>query len=258
MRSFIGASKVLARVLPSCASFMAPLDAAIAGKQSADRVEWPDCLQSSFKDTQESLHTCRQIYLQCRSDELWIVTDGTVRNLGIGATLYINRAGKARLAGFFSAKLQKRQTSWHPCEVETLAITIAVRYFSLYIIQANQNAHVLTDSKPCVPSYEKLCWGEFSLSPRVSTFLTAVSRYQVSIKHISGAANLPSDHASRNAFQCPDKSCQICSFICITKSCVVRHSEVENIINGDSNLLFLTQKTWNTVHFQDLHHFIVL
>ena len=247
MRSFIGAYKVLARVLPSCASILSPLDTATAGKQSGDRIVWTEDLNTAFSSAQKSLSTCQQIALPQQNDQLWIVTEGAVKSHGIGATMYINRAGKTILAGFFSAKLQKRQTSWLPCEIEALAITVAVRHFSPYVIQSNKTTCILTDSKPCVQAYEKLCRGEFSLIPRVSTFLTAVSRYHVSIKHIAGAANLPSDHASRNALTCPDQSCQVCTFISMTESCVVRRSEIDEILNGDSNMPFLSRKTWISV-----------
>ena len=50
-------------------------------------------------------------------DQLWIVTDGAVQKPGIGATLYVTRDGKLRLAGFFSAKLRGSQSMWLLCEV---------------------------------------------------------------------------------------------------------------------------------------------
>ena len=175
------------------------------------------------------------------------MTDGAVRNHGIGATLYVNRSGKTKLAGFFSAKLQKRQTSWLPCEIEALAITVAIRHFSPYIVQSLETTYILTDSKPCVQAYEKLCRGEFSLSPRVSTFLTAVSRYQAIVKHIAGTANLLSDHASRNAPQCHEQSCQLCTFITKMESCVVRQSDIDDILNGQAKLPFMSRKAWITI-----------
>ena len=76
-----------------------------------------------------------------------------------------------------------------------------------------KKASILTDSKSCVPAYEKLCHGEFSANPRVSTFLSVVSRYQASVRHVSGAAILPSDFASCNAVACENETCQVCSFI---------------------------------------------
>ena len=38
LRSFIGAYKVLGRVLPKCSQLVGPLDTAIAGKQSQDKI----------------------------------------------------------------------------------------------------------------------------------------------------------------------------------------------------------------------------
>ena len=52
-------------------------------------------------------------------------------------------------------------------------------YSSPYLIKSTKKACILTDSKPCVQAYEKLCRGEFSASPRVSTFLSVVIRYQL-------------------------------------------------------------------------------
>lgn len=42
------------------------------------------------------------------------------------------------------------------------------------------------------------CRAEFPACPHVATFLSMASRYQVSIRHVAGAAILPSDFASRN------------------------------------------------------------
>ena len=77
---------------------------------------------------------------------------------------------------------------WLPCEVETLSIAVASKHFSPYLIQSHHKACILTDSKPCVQAYEKLCRGEFLASPHVSTILSTVSRYQASVRHVSGSA----------------------------------------------------------------------
>ena len=134
------------------------------------------------------------------------MTDGSVKQCGLGATLYLMRNGKLKLAGFFSAKLRGRQIAWLPCEIEALSIAAAIRHCSPYIVQSVHNTSILTDSKPCVQAHEKLCRGEFSVSPRVSTFLSVVSRYQATIRHLAGAANVSSDFASRNAPTCRNNS----------------------------------------------------
>ncbi|CAC5377269.1 unnamed protein product [Mytilus coruscus] len=110
------------------------------------------------------------------SDQLWIVTNGSVTKHGIGVTLYINRDGKVSLAGFFSAKLRKHQVLWLPYEIEALSIAASVKHFSPFLIQSKLQANVLTDSKPCVQGFEKLCRGEFSASPRVTSFLSVRNR----------------------------------------------------------------------------------
>ena len=196
LRSFIGAYKVLARVLPKCASIISPLDAIVAGRQSGDRLHWTDSTRAAFTDAQASPSKACTITLPRPDDQLWIVTDAAVKNHGIGATLYLTRHGALHLAGFFSAKLRGRQPTWLPCEVEALSIAATIKHFSPYIIQSTQKTSVFTDSKPCVQAFEKLCRGEFSTSPRVSTFLSTASRFQATIRHLTGSANVPSDFAS--------------------------------------------------------------
>ena len=244
LRSFIGAYKVLARVIPNCSSILAPLDDSIAGKSSSERIEWTDDLSTHFSNAQNLLSTHKAIVLPRSSDLLWIVTDGSVVKRGIGATLYVTRDDKLSLAGFFSAKLRKHQVTWLPCEIEALSIAAAIKHFSPFIIQSEHRACILTDSKPCVQAVEKLYRGEFSSSPRLTSFLSLVSRYSLTIKHLAGTANLPSDFASRNATDCTDPRCQICSFIIETEDSVVRSVQVDDILNNTSNLPFTTRSAW--------------
>ena len=175
---------------------------------------------------------------------MWIITDGAVKTPGIGATLYLTRNNKLQLAGFFSAKLRGRQVTWLPCEIEILFIAAAIKHFSPYIIQSKTPACIPTDSKPCVQSFEKLCRGEFSSSPRVATFLSTVSRYQASVRRVAGAAILPSDFASRNAPECDIPICQVCSFVQSTKDSTVLRSSVQSILSGTAKLPFTSRAAW--------------
>ena len=122
----------------------------------------------------------------------------------------ITRDSKNFLAGFFSAKLRKHQVTWLPCEIEALSITAAVKHSRQFLIQTEHRACVLTDSKPCVQAIQKLRRGEFSASPRVTSFLSTASRYQIDKQHLAGSTNIPSDFASRNAAECDNPACQIC------------------------------------------------
>ena len=244
MRSFVGAYKALSRVLPNCSKMITDLEKATCGLKSNDKIVWTDSLCETFKHAQEFLSSTKSIMLPRPDDKLWIVTDGSVKQNGIGATLYVQRNGKLHLAGFHSAKLKSHQVKWLPCEVEALAIASAISHFAPYIIQSTSSASLLTDSKPCVQAVEKLYRGEFSASPRLSTFLTIASRYQVSLQHLAGTANVPSDFASRNAPDCKEPNCQVCVFISAIETSVVYKCNIDDIMSGQSKLPFTSRSAW--------------
>jgi hypothetical protein len=226
---------------------LAPLEDAIAGCKSQDSLIWTESLRESFAVAQRALSSNKTIVLPLASDQIWIVTDGSVKQRGVGATMYVSRHSKLHLAGFFSAKLRQRQVTWLPCEVEALSIAVATKHFSPYLIQSKHNACILTDSKPCVQAFEKLCRGEFSTSPRVSTFLSTVSRYQASVRHLSGLANVPSDFASRNAPECDNLNCQVCSFVRQTEDSVVRQVTAQEVISGKVKIPFANRTAWGNI-----------
>ena len=140
LRSFIGAYKILGRVLPQCAHIIAPLESSIAGLQSQDKIKWSETLSGQFKLAQTSLSNHKSIALPKPSDKLWIVTDGSVSKRGIGATLYVSRQQQLLLAGFFTVKIRKHQVNWLPCKIEALGIAAAVKHFSPFIIQSQHHA----------------------------------------------------------------------------------------------------------------------
>ena len=143
LRSFIGAYKVLNRVLPHCSQLVDPLESALTNLQSHDHVKWDERLRQRFIAAQDALNSHKSIVLPRASDQLWIVTDGSVTKRGLGATLYVTRQDHLHLAGFYSSKLRKHQVTWLPCEVEALSIAAAVKHFSTFIIQSKHRACVL-------------------------------------------------------------------------------------------------------------------
>ena len=252
LRSFLGAVKVLARVIPKCSEYLSPLEEIVAGRQSGEKIVWSEELLSLFEKAKKCLSSSKTITLPRCSDTLWIVTDGAVKDHGLGATLYVTREkDKPQLAGYFSAKLRKRQVDWSPCELEALCIASSVNHFSPYIVQSDKQAHVVTDSKPCVQAYQKLNRGEFSTSSRVTTFMSVVSRYQVSVRHLSGSANTPSDFTCRNASPCTEPNCQICSFIAELEDCVVRKLSVHDIMSGSVKIPFFSRSAWKETQSED-------
>ena len=130
LRVFLGAFKVLNRVIPGCTKALAPLEMVVAGKPSQDKLQWPEGLLHTFREAQSLLLTSSKVQLPTSEDQLWIVTDGSVKQHGISATLYISRDNKPVVTSFFSTKLKRHQVTWLPCEVEALGIAAAVKHFS--------------------------------------------------------------------------------------------------------------------------------
>ncbi len=161
LRSFVRAYKVLSRVLRGQAFALLPLERVVAGRDSKEKVTWTDDLLHAFPSAKKSLSDAKVIHTPCPDDQLWIVTDASLRYQGLASTLYINA-----MSEFFNAQLTKYQAAWLPCEIEALAITAAVKHFSV----CHLPAQVLTDSRPCVQAFCKLLRGEFSNSARVTTF----------------------------------------------------------------------------------------
>ena len=246
LRSFIGAYKVLARVLPNCATLLRPLDRATHGKKSADKIVWDETTIESFEKAQKHLANNKAIVLPKESDQLWLITDGASSTRGLGATLYALRDGKLLLAGFFSQQLSPSYVKWFPCEIEGITIACAVKFFDGFIVQSKNRTQVLTDSKPCVDAYNKLLRGQFSSNARLSTYLSAACRHHIVIRHISGAVNLPSDFASRNPVICDEVNCQMCIFATSLEESVVRGVSVRDILDGRGQLPFTSRKAWHS------------
>ena len=131
-----------------------------------------------------------------------------------------------------------------PCELEALAISVSVKHFSHKIIQSSKRARILTDSRPCVLAYKKLLRGQFSASPKVTTYLSIAAQYSVEILHISGDTNEFSDFASRNPITCTSPSCSICEYINEVSTASIGEITVTDVISGKSKLPFTTSSSW--------------
>ena len=113
---------MLSRVLKSYANVLHPLEQATAGRQSKEKITWSDELLHHFKEAQDALASNKVITLPQPDDILWIVTDGSVKCHGIGATLYILRNEHLHLAGFFNAKQKNTRLPGFPVKLKHFAL----------------------------------------------------------------------------------------------------------------------------------------
>ena len=247
MRSYIGAFKAVSRCIPNYASLLSGLEDSIKGLQGSECVNWSDDLLSIFTQSQSALKSPAILTIPIPSDQMSMTVDASPLNKGLGATLYVNRDGKRCIAEFYSFKLKDHQLNWYPCELEALAIAAGVEHFSPYICNSINPMQILSDSKPCVQAYQRLCQGQFSASARISTFLSTLSAYRVSLHHIAGKDNISSDFSSRNPQECSDNACQICKFVDETvKSVVVNTITVKDVLEGKVKMPFMNRNAWKS------------
>ena len=157
--------------------------------------------------------------------------------------LFLLRNGNLKLGGYFSSKLTIYQQKWLPCEVEALAISSAVNHWGPYILESQLPCQLLSDSKPCIQAFGKLQRGCFSSSARITTFLSSLSRYNVTLQHIAGSANLPADFLSRSPMQCDFANCQICNFIERSDRTIIREITVTDVMKGSLSMPFTNRPT---------------
>ena len=152
------------------------------------------------------------------NDQLRIITDGAAKPPGIATTLYVTASW------VFSAKLRDREVTWLRCEIEALSIAAATKHFSPYIVQSKTPSCILRDSM-CPGISETPSW-RVLLKPSRHYFPFHLYWYQASVRHVDGAAFLPSDFGSRNTPDCDSPTCQVCTFAQRTKDSVVLRPSV--------------------------------
>ena len=246
LRSWIGAYKHLKACIPQYSTLLADLETAVGGRDSHERIVWTEELKLAFLGAQSALKNPRSITIPRRSDQLIITTDGAVHNGGIGSVLYILRDGQMKIGGYYSAKLRTAQQRWLPCELEALAISASVNHWGKYIIESDHKTQVLTDSKPCIQACKKLNSGQLSASAWISTFLSTLSRYDISIQHLSGSSKLAAYYLSCSPVECEEANCQICEFVDEAEQSTVRNITVNDIRQGSQQMPYITSSTWKS------------
>ena len=213
MRSWFGLFKTLHIVTPDISNILAPFEAAAAGKESSDKLEWTHELESKFRDAKEHINNLVTLYLPSPNDQLVLETDASKG--GIGHVLYAIKDGKKLPVRLHSTKLPEKCLKWSPCDNEALALAVGVDKEYDIIRESRHPLEVRPDSKPVHEAIKLVNQGKFSTSARISSFLTNINRTKIESRHVSGKAKLNpfADLQSRILPDCNNEGCSIHKFL---------------------------------------------
>ena len=259
-RSWIGAYKQLTECIPRYAILLGPLEKLLAGKASAEHINWTDELTKQFEKCKKSLNDIRMIYVPKPTDVLHTWSDYSASEMAVGGRLELHRTEngitKKLLGGHFSCRVNRHQQRWYPCEGEALAVRLVLEHFLPYIRENKHPTIHHTDNQPVVQAWRRSKVGAFSTSARISTFLSGVSSMNVEIVHTPGKDMQASDYNSRHPQTCQESRCQICQFALEMEQMGdnVAKISVQDVEQGSVNMPFIQRSAWVKVQKNDKVH----
>ena len=215
MRSFVGLYKTLRRASPNMAQLMAPLEEAVADKDSKEPFPWTHEMEMRFKEAKAAVEDMHTLYLPSPSDKLAMVPDAAKRKPGIGHVLYAIKDNQKIPVRFHSVKLPDKCQKWQPCEVEALAFATGIEADYDLIRESKHPLLMCPDSKVVADAVALIKKGKYSSSARINKFLTNVNKVPLEVAHVSGKAKLNegADYQSRAPSECNSDICSICRFV---------------------------------------------
>ena len=195
-----------------------PLESAVGGKSSQEKVRWTPVMMKAFEIAKESVRGVQPIHCPKPTDVLEFYPDYSEEHNAIGGWMKIIRpATKEKpeeklLGGHFSQRLGPRKNRIIPCEGEALACRCLINHYRNYLRENKSTATVFTDNLPVCQAWKKMKTGVWSKSSKVATLLTNMSIYNLEFVHLPGIKQQYRDYNSRNPPKCDVPKCQICQY----------------------------------------------
>ena len=264
LRSFIGAFKQFADLVPGYAKLLHPLEMVAAGKESRDLVQWNKELEELFRQAQKATTKLEAITTPRPDDKLHTYSDYSQETRAVGGKMIIERktenGTKFFLAGHYSVILDKFKQKWLPCEGEAAGIKLTLNNFRSWILDNNGVTTHHTDNQPSVQAWKRLKRGAYSSSSRIASFLSELSQMSVELEYTPGREMKTSDFASRNPPVCSSPTtCQVCRFAREIQavgdhSSKIRKITIDDVTAGRSILPLSQKAAWTDVQHRDSVH----
>ena len=245
MRSWVGLFKTLHIATPDICSILAPFEAASAGKDTNDKIEWTHKLETEFRKAKDKIKQMVTLYLPSPNEQLILQTDASKQ--GLGHILYAKKDNKKVPVRIHSIKIPEKCRKWCPCETESLGLAAGIEK-EFGIIRENNNPLIVeTDSKPVFEAINLINRGKFSASARMSSILTNINRTPIKTRHISGKAKLNpiADLQSRLPPECTSEYCSIRKFLNDAVDSIIEDGpKINSMKQNDANNTYATRSAW--------------
>ena len=161
LRSYIGLYKTLQMAAPAVSRVLAPLEQAVAGKESAEPIVWDNALSQRFREAKSHVRHVHTLYLPHPQDQLVIKSDAASYGPGIGHTVYAIKDKELKPVRFHSSRLNQHCQTWQSCELEGLSISVAINTEYNLLRESKQPIIILADNKAVADAIRLIQAGKF-------------------------------------------------------------------------------------------------
>lgn len=187
VRSFLGMANFYKRFIPAYSEIALPLFSLTQGSKKK-RIVWEHQHQQAFEELKNALTMPPCLMHPDFTRDFHLVVYGNSR--GVGAVLEQQPDGGTdrRPVAFYSAKLSGPQQRYSQCQLECLAIVLAVEHFRVYLEGKRFHLYVRQAS---------LTWlfRETPLKPILARWVLRLQAYDFVIHNVKGSQNPAEAHA---------------------------------------------------------------
>ena len=188
VKSFLGLIGYYRQHIPAFATVTQPLNA-ISGNTSPRLVQWNSTLEKSFKEAKKAFLDAPIISAPNLNLPYHMHTDAC--STGIGAALTQVQEGQTKHIAFFSKHLTLAEAHYSATELETFAITCAMKHFAVYLHGSFTN--IYSDHKPLqhLPTM-------VNDNKRLMRWVGTLQQFPHKILYVPGKDNIVADSLSRS------------------------------------------------------------
>ncbi len=192
MQSFLGLTGFVRQYVRHYGTLAAPLEAVKYHKT----IIWTDSLITHFQALKQAISSCPNLAFADFDKPFYIQVDSS--NDGCGAILFQSDdkenpiITENNIIAICSKGFNQTQRSYSIYKKELFGLLYALRQFHNYIF-LSPTVHVHTDHKPLIFAFT-----QEKLSPAIQQWIDVLLSYNLTITHIPGYSNIPSDALSRS------------------------------------------------------------